>query len=632
MTDDELDGLLAQSGSRWRASHTTVASVAFDAAASDAEIIQLQYDDYVPPPMPPDPHRRLWPWVLAAAAAAVLSVGIVVVARPTQPVQSGADQRGPYGNWSLISFTDDSGPETRATGTKTLEISAQFGDNNLSTLSVSAGCGQSTGFVAVHVDSPPSAGNLTIGEMTGNASGCAVGLSGQVAVIAAAQADAIDTVLSTGKTPWHYEGSHLVLTRGKDSLTYERSSAPTERAAALLGTSWKLSNYSDATGNVRSKVGEASLTVAVNSTFSGSDGCNKLSGTLGVNGTPLDPSANASGTAVFEPGVLTEIGCPSGNGVDVILFGPGAVDWAIYDGGKLVIERAGVGTLVYVAAAIAPSPPSGSVVSGGAALVGSSWDLDRWCVGPNCTSATWVSAAPRLDFTTEGRFLYMDDCKHVVGSAEIGNSTLRLRSDNGNTSRSCSGLQIGAVLATDGSDLQWQLSQPMQLTIRSDNRSLVFVQHDSPATLEQSTSAPASTSASPQVAQLAGRWVFTGYCSGGGACANNSVTPGTKPTLTISSDGKVTGSYGCASTAYAGTLTSHADSTFAIDFSHDVSSGDAATCLGSGENGATRWTVLHNPKIEWSVNLPQMTLTVGDAGLQYQSYAPVASPVNSAVQ
>jgi heat shock protein HslJ len=125
----------------------------------------------------------------------------------------------------------------------------------------------------------------------------------------------------------------------------------------LTGTEWSIFDVTTETSTSSDTLGAdqstASLHIHSDGSFTGSDGCNSMSGTARITATQL----------TFGPVSIPAIGCVDSNvnkvaaAVDAIL--QGSVTWIIGNAGganDLSIEHAGIGSIIYFGAR-PPSPP-----------------------------------------------------------------------------------------------------------------------------------------------------------------------------------------------------------------------------------------------------------------------------------
>lgn len=591
MTDEELDQLLTGAGARWRDANASVATVDFESL--EADVVPLQYEDAAPAPIR---RRRLWPWFIAAVAAAALALGITLAVRPSNDSHSNVatGAAAPYGTW-------------RATDGTVLSIEAQGGGADLQ---ATFGCGAVQGAVTVTQQDSGTGGTIVLpypGMTVTNS--CPLPSGEPLASIA------VPGVFSKGTTQWQTDGGKLALTRSGDSLIFTRSgSAPAE--PALLGTSWTLSNFTDASGATSSDVGSASLTISRSGAYTGNDGCNGVSGTAEITGPPTNSSGDATGTVSFLPDAHAQLACSSAGVFDSVMQGEGAAQWQIYGSGKLAITRTGVGTLVFVSVAGASTSPSSHEVSGGDVLKGTSWVLQSWCDGSSCNTASWASGvtAPRLELTDQGRFLFTDGCHQKSGTIDIQDRTLSLIASDAITQNLCGTESVLQVLVTDGTELSWTLSSDMQLTIRNGSNSLIYTQQESPA----------------PTGQLHGtNWVLDSYCSKN-ACSALSRATGTGPDLAFE-DSTFTGQIPCG-TQFQGTYTldSPLITLAHVTFLFPLVSTDGRSVSGSASVCGTDvyapiYAVLAASKVTWSAQGNSLQLSVGDSTLKYVPYTPLAA-------
>lgn len=369
MSDDLMDARLAEAGARWRTANPDPATVDFDALGpvSDGGVpFELLSQDE-----PGARRRRLWPWLTAAAAAAVLAVGITVIARPAEDRNTGtaASAAPPYGAWRLASFGNDDG-----TGMKTITETVQGvlayleitpgaepnGDG--SHVVADLGCSTTAGSVDVFHNPDADSGGLTFGDLATTEAACSPGTSARSQLEAALQAVYVPR---SGGSPhpalWSYDGTHLVVTAAPVTLTYVRSVSPDRAASpALLGTSWTLANFTPAGDDTAAAVRGGEIAFAADGSVQGDDGCNHFgSANVGkkttIRGSAAQANGDANGTVAFGEITMTTMGCiDHALGAQLALFDKIVMDagqpvkWTIYGSGKLALRRDGVGTLVFV--------------------------------------------------------------------------------------------------------------------------------------------------------------------------------------------------------------------------------------------------------------------------------------------
>ena len=231
-TDNDMDAMLRDAGSRWRAAHSgSASSVDFDVITPVAQ-----------------PSRRR-NWLLVASAAlivAALAVGSAWFAagrdhspkaNPAGPVSSG-DTHGLTGiRWQLLMAsgpTENSGPSGSSQGLyPPLEFNAD------GTVLANDGCNSISGPATI------GASTITFGALATSAMGCTLDAGGTY------QEHLIQTVLQ-GTVSWKVEddgvgrgSSHLTITNaGAGTLVYEGKLAvqPVIDPAKMQGT-WQLTNY-----------------------------------------------------------------------------------------------------------------------------------------------------------------------------------------------------------------------------------------------------------------------------------------------------------------------------------------------------------------------------------------------------
>ncbi|HEY3736611.1 MAG TPA: META domain-containing protein [Jatrophihabitans sp.] len=538
MTDEELDQILTGAGARWRAANTGVATV--DPASVGSEVIPLQYEDDVAPPAA---RRRLWPWLIAAAAAAVLAVGIsLVVTVPGGSDQTAGSALVPYASWNLVSFGLDDSSGTLVNQAVTgasfhLQITKGTHSNgDGSSIVADIGCGTTSGAVDVFHNPDGRSGGLTFGDLATAAVGCTK---------AVAAGPALDDVFmpTPGNDPhqalWRMSGGDLVLDGSGAELIYAPATG-THTAPALLGTSWKLANFTDTAGKTSSDVEQAALTITAGGTYIGSDGCNNVGGTVDVTGGAVSRNGDATGKATFHPAAQTAIGCPSAVTFEEVLGGEAPAAWQIYGSGKLAVTRNGVGSLVFVSAE--PTVPASSASQ----LSGTKWSLYSYCNGNTCgtVSHATVGTVPDLAFdhaTITGN----NGCSTAFqGTYALERATMTTQvtwnSPGGSSVSQCADPPPPVYAILTAKKITWSVtSESLQLS--ADGSVLKYVPYASP---------PASSSSPPSSpTTLVGRtWLIDAVEHAGSASTTYGwVSSAVAARLSFSSAGEVSGTNGCQS-------------------------------------------------------------------------------------
>jgi heat shock protein HslJ len=497
MTDEELDRMLRAVGARWRDANPAVATV--DPTAVESDIFDLQYDDDLLPP--PIPRRPLWPWLVGAAAALLLAIGVAALVRPTiehaPTTPSTATADVPYGDWVLVQFgTRDNGFQVTsepAVGQKNLQIKQGKSSSGAgSSIVADLGCGTTSGTVDVSHNGTATSGELSLGALATTAIGCPnqppteADMSTSLNYVFAGQSTAYPHVAT-----WSYDGRNLVITAAPVTLTYAPASKPAPITPALLGTSWMLSNFTNTRDVTSSIVSGAWLKIDANGVVLGNDGCNAIDTTADVTGSAPSPSGDASGLVVFHSGSFTQVSCVSAKVYDGVLFEAGGAaangpaSWQIYGGMKLALWRKGAGMLVFVAAD-SPSP-----------LTATPWRLSRF-TDANGHSSTAVGEGA-LQVATDGTVTGSDGCNALNAIATVSAGAVISASDGsgivifaprGQTDIGCpSAVTFDGILYSTSGTAHWHVSGGTLTIVREGFGTLEF---DAGAPSVSSTSAPVS--------------------------------------------------------------------------------------------------------------------------------------------
>lgn len=195
----------------------------------------------------------------------------------------------------------------------------------------------------------------------------------------------------------------------------------------LTGTEWTIFDVTTESANSsdshNASGSSASLHIHSDGTFTGSDGCNSLSGTVQI----------TASTLTFGPVATTEIGCLDSDvttiatAIDRIL--QGQVTWSVNNAGQghdLSINHAGVGSLIYFEAA----PPAQPVTD--PAKMQGTWELteyDQTDTSGGSGSATGAGASEgfgdKLVIAADGTFKVENRCYTNAGdiAVESGKAT-----------------------------------------------------------------------------------------------------------------------------------------------------------------------------------------------------------------
>jgi heat shock protein HslJ len=177
----------------------------------------------------------------------------------------------------------------------------------------------------------------------------------------------------------------------------------------LVGTRWQLIAFAGRDGASHAADPRAFLEISSGDRFSGSDGCNGLSGRLTVGSASID----------FRQAATTLVRCKGATASHVTAVLSGAVRYEI-SGARLTLTKPGVGGLTYRAA-----------TPGVAQLIGASWMLTSTQItqdGPNTSSGTAHSAVSVsvVSFDGDGRFTVRHRCYTDTGQAALAEGSAEL--------------------------------------------------------------------------------------------------------------------------------------------------------------------------------------------------------------
>lgn len=231
---------------------------------------------------------------------------------------------------------------------------------------------------------------------------------------------------------------------------------------ALLGTSWTLANLTPDGGRTTKALNHATISFATNGKVASNDGCAPFSSTSArpsprIVGSAASSTGDAHGTVIFGTVGMAAIGCVDVELMsqldlfDKIVMSPEPATWTIYGSGKLVLERDGVGTLVFVRGAVEPD-------RAGSPLVGSAWRLDTIEQGDSASAYDWVGNPPHLDLASDGTVDGYDGCDPIRGTYAVDEATLSLQLSVTTTTACTNGYSgtIDSVLTAP--KIHWQVS------------------------------------------------------------------------------------------------------------------------------------------------------------------------------
>jgi hypothetical protein len=284
----------------------------------------------------------------------------VFVTQPQIQHDSAPPVSAPAGDWVLTSFgARDNGAEVTsqpAVGQRRLHIEQGNGKHDSSILA-DLGCGATSGKIDLSRNSDGTSGTFSLGKLATTAMGCA-----NQSTAAADMTTSLNYVFAgqgsrayPHQVMWSYDGASLVLTAAPVVLVYVSADRATPPPPALLGSSWRLVNFTDTHNLTSSAVLDAFLQITANGVVIGNDGCNAIDTTADVSGSPEDSQGDAAGVVVFHSGAFSSATCLSSAVYNGVLFeaggtaANGAAFWRIYGGDKLALWRDGAGTLIFTA-------------------------------------------------------------------------------------------------------------------------------------------------------------------------------------------------------------------------------------------------------------------------------------------
>jgi heat shock protein HslJ len=392
-------------------------------------------------------------------------------------------------------------------------------------------------------------------------------------------------------------GAFLISNIGSDSGRPNQIEAG---PSGLTGTTWVLDSITDANGNDVPVAGKAAFQIDASDHLSGADGCNAISGDVGISS---DTISFGNGLATTEIACVDDNATATAQQVDAMLSGD--VTWSI-NNDALTLSKAGAGTLVYRAV------PDEATSTDPSDLIGVTWTLTTIedGTGPDGVAKSVSGTSDlRIADAVAGLMLLNGGCNEY--KVDVGAGTIDITGGDIST-QDCAQPQpdLDAVRAVLTGHVTWVIEGD-QLTITKDGvGALVYTR----------SGGGGSGDKAGLVALIGHTWTLQGIehnTSSGGSGGGSSSMSDIK--VTFGKDGRITIKHRC----YTNVGKAQIGAT-SVDIS-GVTLETAIPCTSPTDpnEDQTNSTVddLLTGSVQWQLSDGQLQLTKGDTTLDFAATA-----------